>query len=180
MFTRNLPALGFVLVLTAVPALAQDTATHNKQTELVKGSRITIEGCVAAGVEKDTFVLGTVVEHGGAPVETGRKRVYWLDSPKHVRDHVGKQVQITGEIRDLERSEIELNGSAASSSGAKIEGPGAGEVKTKPTTIGVGTAQARAEADIPITLVKINVESVKVTRTVCGGPATATAVRPPG
>lgn len=176
MFIRYLP-FAVAFVLTALPASAQDTATHNRQTDLTKGMHITIEGCVARGEKADTFVLATVTELGGPPVETGKKRVYWLDSPKHVRSHVGKHVRITGRIRDLERSEIELESGAGPAGVVTIEGPGRGQVTVAPATIGVGTAQAKSEVDIPITLVKIDVDNVKAVRA-CG-PATATVVRPP-
>lgn len=191
MVTRNLLPLVIAFGVTALPAFAQDTATHNRQTELVKGTRITIEGCVAEGLKRDTYVLATVNELGGAPVETGKKRIYWLDSPKHVRKHVGHRVQIAGKIFDLERSEIEVDNDAGPSDTpvAKIEGPGQGEVQVPPSLIGVeqprlvgaltgGVVQGPEKVDVPITLIKIKVDDVKVVTGSCG-PAVATAVRPP-
>jgi hypothetical protein len=169
--TRYLPLLSIACALVAVPALAQTTAVHNEHNKLVKGNTIAIEGCVTAGEKSGTFVLGTVREIPGVPVETGRKRVYWLDSTKHVKGHVGHVVMLTGRIFDLERSEIEVELGAGETGGAvaRIEGPGMGEVKVPPALVGVGTSgQTAKQVDVPITLVKIKVDKVSVVRTTCG------------
>lgn len=97
-----------VLLLTTVVS-SQTTSEHNKRTELSKGASVTIEGCVAAGEHQGTFVLGTVKEVTAVNVETLRKRVYWLDSTYHIKNHVGHKVRIEGTVTDLERSEIEID-----------------------------------------------------------------------
>ena len=170
MLIRRISLGAAALLLSSVPAFAQDTATHNHQTELAKGSAIAIEGCVAAGEKADTFVIGAVKEIPGAPVQTGQRRFYWLDSTKHLRGHVGHYVQISGRIKDLERSEMEIELGAGENGGAvaTIEGPGQADVKVAPSIVGVGTAGlTQKEIDIPITLVKIGVDSVKVLKP-CG------------
>jgi hypothetical protein len=169
MLKRFLPAVAFV-ALAAQPVFAQDTATHNANTRLVKGASIAIEGCVAAGEKKDTYVMGTVKEVPGVPVETGNRRFYWIDNPKALRGHVGHQVQIAGRISDLERSEMEIDLGAGPNGGAvaKIEGPGMANVKVPPASVGVGTAgQTKKEVDIPITLVKIKVDKVTMLKAGC-------------
>src|SRR5688572_19299593 len=166
MLNRVIPAFGVMCVLTAMPASAQSTATHNRHTELTKGARVIIEGCVVAGTKTDTYLMSTVREVPGIAVETGRKRVYWLDSTKHIKGHVGHQVSVAGRVHDLERSEIEIDLGAGPRGGAvaKIEGPGGAEVESSAAKVGVapvGTA-GQAAPDVPITLVKIKVD--KVTR----------------
>jgi hypothetical protein len=165
MFNRLFPAVGAVCVLAAMPAFAQDTAQHNKRNEIAKGAAVTIEGCVTAGQKADTFVLGTVKEVQAVPVDMLRKRMYWLDSTKHIKGHVGYQVRISGRVQDLERSEIEIDLGAGPNGGAvaKIEGPGGAEVSTPVAKVALsGVANTQGEVDVPMTLVKIKVD--KVTR----------------
>ena len=167
MSSRGIALFSGALLLSAAPALAQDTAAHNRHTALAKGAAIAIEGCVAAGQKADTFVIGAVKEIPGAIVQTGQRRVYWLDSTKHLRGHVGHHVQINGRVKDLERSEMEVELGAGEGGGAvaKIEGPGRAEVQVAPAAVGVGTSgQTKKEVDIPILLVKIDVDNVKVLR----------------
>lgn len=168
---RYLPLAGAICVLTAMPALAQTTAQHNVRTELAKGADVVIEGCVAAGQKADTYVLGTVKEVEAVPVEMLRKRIYWLNSTKHIKDHVGHQVRIMGRVTDLERSEIEIDLGAGPNGGAvaKIEGPGGKDVKTTTAKVGVGPVGTggQLDADVPITLVKIDVTKVTMLKSTC-------------
>jgi hypothetical protein len=162
--------MSIACALVAVPAFAQTTAVHNEHNRLVKGDTIAIEGCVTAGEKAGTFALGTVREIPGIAIETGRKRIYWLDSTKHVKDHVGHVVRLTGRIFDLERSEIEVELGAGESGGAvaRIEGPGTKEVSVPPALVGVGTAgQTAKQVDVLITLVKIKVDKVAVVSRTC-------------
>ncbi|MDQ3069193.1 MAG: hypothetical protein M3R55_05630 [Acidobacteriota bacterium] len=164
-------AIGAACLLSTVPVMAQSTAAHNHQTQLSKGASIAIEGCVEAGLKKDTYLIGSVKEVPGAPVETGRWRIYWLDSTKHLKGHVGHMVQISGRIKDLERSEMEVELGAGEDGGAvaKIEGPGMAEVRVPAASVGTSTAgQTKKEVDIPITLVKIHVDKVTMIKAGCG------------
>lgn len=165
MMKKYFAAAGAICLLTAMPAAAQETAAHNRATELTKGDAVVIEGCVAAGEKDGTYVLGTVREVPGIDVQTGRKRIYWLDTTKHIKGHVGRQVRIAGRVTDLERSEIEVDLGAGANGGAiaKIEGPGMSDVKVPAGVVAVGTSGA----DVPITLVKIKVDKVTRLKTTC-------------
>ena len=166
MLKRYFPAFTAVCVLTALPALAQDHSAHKAQSKLVKGSSIAIEGCVTAGQKADTFVLGSVKEIPGAPVETGLRRIYWLDQ-KHLRGHTGHVVQIAGRIDKLETHEVEVKRGDDGGTWVEIEGPGA-QVKTSPATIGVGTSgQTKKEVDIPTTVVRLKVDKVTLVKNTC-------------
>jgi hypothetical protein len=172
---RYLPLAGAICVLTAIPALAQTTAQHNTRTELAKGADIVIEGCVAAGQKADTYLMATLKEVEAVPVEKMRKRVYWLNSTKHIKDHVGHQIRIAGRVTDLERSEIEIDLGAGPNGGAvaKIEGPGGKEVKTTAVKAGVGPVgtQGQLDADVPTELVKIDVTKVTMLNATCAAGA---------
>jgi len=166
MTIRRTSVVAVLCLSAALPLFAQDTAEHNRRTELAKGATVIIEGCVAAGQEPDTYVLGAIKEVQAAPVAHLRKRVYWLDSTKKVKGHLGHQLRITGRVQDLERSEIELELGARPHGGAvaTIEGPGNSDVSVAAATVGLGAVgtKAQSDADVPITLIKINVN--KVTR----------------
>jgi hypothetical protein len=167
MLKRYLPAFAAVCGLAVVPALAQEHTAH-QQAKLVKGASVAIEGCVTAGQKANTFVLGSVREIPGVPVDTGQKRIYWLDSTKHVRGHAGHVVRLEGRIDKLERHEIEVKlGDKGEAAWAEIEGPGA-QVKTAPATVGVGTSgQTAKEVDIPTTVVRLKVDKVTVVSNTC-------------
>jgi hypothetical protein len=91
-------------------------AAQNSGRDSVKGSLVTISGCVVTGKE-DSFVLTHVEEISGptstAPSATldgmaGLKggapgAIYWLseDSVKLMRGHLGHKVQVTGTITDV-------------------------------------------------------------------------------
>jgi len=158
MLKRYFPALSAVCMLTALPALAQDS-THHAQTKLMKGASIAIEGCVTRGAENDSYVLGSVKEIPGQPVETGLRRVYWLDSRKHVRDHVGYVVRLQGRIDKVGQDEIEVKNTREGMK-VEIEGP-AKQVTTSPAVVPVPTTGAK-ETDIRITTIRLKVD--KVTR----------------
>jgi hypothetical protein len=171
---KHLPAFAAACVLTALPAVAQDHAGHQAQTKLMKGASVSIEGCVTAGQKADTFVLGSVKEIPGVPVDTPQRRVYWLNSVKELRGHAGHVVRIDGRIDKLEQHEIEVKlGDAEGGAWVEIEGPGK-QVKTAPATIGVGTAgQTAKEVDIPTTVIRLDVDKVTMLKDSCGGPVHA-------
>lgn len=166
---RYFPALTAVCVLTALPALAQDHSAHQAQTKLMKGAAVAIEGCVTAGQKADTYVLGSVTEIPGAPVETGMRRFYWLNSTKQLRGHVGHVVRIAGRIDKIEKHELEVKLGANDDGSAvvEIEGPGK-QVKTSPATVGVSTAgQTAKEVDIPTTVIRLKVDKVTMLKGTC-------------
>ncbi len=101
-------ALGLGL---ATAAVAQEPGRDS-----VKGSAVTISGCVVTGKD-DSFVL-THVEELSGPTSTGPNAtldamaglkggapgvIYWLseDSVKLMRGHLGHKVQVTGTITDV-------------------------------------------------------------------------------
>ena len=162
---RSLSFAGAICVLTAMPALAQTTAQHNVRTELAKGADIVLEGCVAAGQKSGTYVLGPVKEVEAVPVEVIRKRVYWLNSTKDIKDHVGHLVRIMGRVTDLERSDIEIDLGAGPNGGAvaKIEGPGGKDVSTTTAKAGVSAVNTKAQPDADVLILLVKMDVTKVT-----------------
>jgi len=102
----------------ATAAVAQEPGRDS-----VKGSMVTITGCVVTGKE-DSFVLTHVEEISGptssAPNATldgmaGLKGgapgvIYWLsqDSVKLMRGHLGHKVQVTGTITDVSSGTLQV------------------------------------------------------------------------
>jgi len=167
---NHIAVLAAALTLAAVPARAQDHASHRAETKLMKGASVAIEGCVTAGQKPNTFVLGSVKEIPGQPVETGLRRVYWLDSTTSLRGHVGHRVQIAGRIDRLEKHEIEVKLGDDGKGGAvvEIEGPG-GQIKTSPAAAGIVTSgQTAKEVDIPTTVIRLEVDKVTMLNDSCG------------
>lgn len=88
----------------------------------VKGSPVTITGCVAAS-DSDSFVLTHVQKvspQGVAPaanvlgatgIEPGPgEPIYWLskDSIKRMRGHVGHRVEVTGTVTDVSTGTVQI------------------------------------------------------------------------
>jgi hypothetical protein len=89
--------------------------------------------------------------------------VYWLDSVKDVKKHVGRQIRIVGKVDDVEQREMEVKSGADEGDGwyVEIEGPGR-DVRTPAANVGVSATGRRNEADdIKPTLVKLKVQDVK-------------------
>jgi hypothetical protein len=108
-------SLALALGLTAVVAAAETP-------EAVKGSPVTITGCVAES-DSDSFVLTHVqnisepgavarnVSLGATGLQGGSAEViYWLskDSIKKMRGHVGQRVEVTGTITDVSTGTVEI------------------------------------------------------------------------
>ena len=105
-------ALG--LGLMAVGATADSHTT-------VKGSPVTITGCVA-GSDSDSFVLTHVQKVMGAAmpesdvvlgahgIESAGEVIYWLshDSVKKMQGHVGHRVEVTGTVTDLSTGTVKI------------------------------------------------------------------------
>ena len=158
-------SLGAAQGNSATPGAAQGNADGKKYD---KGATVTLQGCVIAGEKKDTYVLGRVQEWPAANSDMGKygQRMYWIDKKgDDMRAHLGHQIQLTGKITDVEKSEIEMKaGDNGIGSVVEIEGPGR-NVVTPPANAGV--AANHGTKDIPITLLKLKVEELKMISSSC-------------
>jgi hypothetical protein len=96
------------------------TAAAEEPSPLVKGTIVTLSGCVA-GADSDSFVF-THVERlvpevttpamlGASGMEGGEGEViYWLskDSVKKMRGHAGQRVEVTGKITDVSTGTVKI------------------------------------------------------------------------
>lgn len=154
---KHISAVAMACGFAGAVTLAQDHSAHQSQAKLTKGSSVAIEGCVTAGEKADTYVLGTVKEIPGQPMETGKRRVYWVER-KHLRGHVGHVVQLAGRIDDVETHELEVK---TNDDGVVVEIEADGrQVKTTPGTVPVPTSGTAKEVDIPTTVIKLKVDKV--------------------
>jgi hypothetical protein len=163
---------GFALIIALglggglSPVSAQAQADGKK---FDKGATVTLQGCVVAAEKKDTFILTQVREWPIANSDVGKfgKRYYWIEKTDKMRDHLGHTIQISGEITDVVKSEIELKaGESGNGFTVEIEGPGK-NVVTPAGNAAVRTDSRPNTDDIPITLLKLKVNDVKMTASTC-------------
>ena len=158
-------ATGFTFVTTAAQS-HQDHKGHHGWGS--KGQEVVLTACVERGQKDDTFVLTQVADVPVHPATMGRV-VYWLNSVKDVKKHVGRQVRIEGKIDDVEQSEMEVKAGDDDGEGwyVEIEGPGR-DVRTPAANVGVSPADRDDEADdIKTTLVRLKVQDVKRVADAC-------------
>jgi len=164
---RTAAALALAAGLTTLGPL--DAAQRNADGKKYdKGSTVTLQGCVVAGDKKDTYVLGHVREWPMADSDMGKhgRRMYWIDKKgDDMKEHLGHQIQVTGKITDVKKSEIEMEDSARKDGQVvEIEGPGR-NVET--TAANAGVAANHGTEDIPITLLMLKVEELKMISSSC-------------
>ena len=159
-------ALGFAAGIPAVSAEQGDGKKYEK------GAVVTLQGCVVAGQNKDTYVLTNVREWPMGNSDMGKygKRYYWIDKAgKDMKGHMGHTIQVIGKISDVEKSEIEFKaGDNAMGMNVEIEGPGKDVVTSGANAnVAVPAGQKAGKNDIPITLLKVKVEEIKMTAATC-------------
>jgi hypothetical protein len=180
-------AVAAALVMAAAPIAAQSQqqsttqapAASTPRPQAASGAKLTLHGCVRAGVEKDTVLMTDVTEvpqagRSALPTEAhGRKVLFWLDRDDDLKAHVGRMVEVTGTPAGLEESEVELKAGRQKGGGlvAEFEGPGR-DVKASNETVGqaLGTSgrTASEKNDIKTFLMKVKVESVRPVAGTCG------------
>jgi hypothetical protein len=166
--THRSPAVAF-LAAALVSASAAATAAAQDPHEVRVGSSVNITTCVVRSVDDDDeFVLTDIVDVPAHPPIAG-KVVYWIDDEDKVEAFVGKRIQFTARIKDVDRKEIEIK----PGKGIEIEGPG-GEVLARPEQVGLTPVStvAGGEATVRTTLVELDVEG---TPTVVAGGCPARA-----
>jgi hypothetical protein len=154
-------ALGVSAAMTAVSAQQADDKRYEK------GATVSLQGCVVAAEQKDTWVLTQVREWPAASSDMGKfgKRYYWLDKlGKDLRAHGGHTIQVTGKITEVKKSEIDVkSGEVDGGMNVEIEGPGK-DVRTTAENAQVGALTGK---DIPITLLKVKVDDIKMVAANC-------------
>jgi hypothetical protein len=163
--SRSLVVLAIMLAAAPLAGASQTANSTEK--------KITFHGCVMPGIDRDTYLVTQVMEvpgPGGATmpaVAHGRRVLFWLHRDDDMKKHVGHMVEVRGQFRDLEESEIELKPGKQKEGGliVEFEGPGK-DVRASTSTVGpaVGTAGrvVPGKNDVPTYLAHINVEEVKM------------------
>jgi hypothetical protein len=154
-------SVGFGIASAA--AQPQDHSAHQR----TKGQSVTLMSCVEKGLKPDTFILTHTADVPVHPTTMGRV-VYWLDSVKPLRSHVGHQVRIMGTVSDVKQAEMEVKLGEDAEGGwtVEIEGPGR-DVRTTPERAGVPTARSNQKTDIKTTLVKLKVTDITMVADRC-------------
>jgi hypothetical protein len=142
---------------------------------------ITLTGCVLKG--EGGLLLTDVVEHapGGvvatpeaaaAPVVPGPLVFYWLDDDDDLDEHIGRRVQVRGELEgDVDKGEIELERDGplvrleVRSGGRRVK------ASVPVENVAVGTAGVLAEdedkVEMDVRIRKLDVESVALVAATC-------------
>jgi hypothetical protein len=159
-----LAAVAVAGALALADASAQSRPDHRDHQDHgwgSKGQEVRLTACVERGQNDDTFILTDVADVPVHPATMGRV-VYWLNTVKDVKKHVGRQIRIEAEIDKVEQSEIEVKSGDDDGDGwyVEIEGPGR-DVRTDAANVGVSTAGRKDEEDdIKTTLVRLKVDDV--------------------
>ncbi|MDO8681463.1 MAG: hypothetical protein Q7R30_23345 [Acidobacteriota bacterium] len=152
------------MALSSSSAFAQS----KPDDERAVGSKVTLSTCVEKGQKADTFVMTHVAAVPAHAPSHGRV-VYWFDSVKPLRAHVGHQVNIMGTITDVDSEEMEVKLGEDGKGGwtVEVEGPGR-DVKATPAQLGVSTAGRKSgKADIQTTVVKVKIDTLTMVSASC-------------
>jgi hypothetical protein len=157
-----LVAAGLAVTTAAMAAQDRSAAHHNV------GQNVTLTSCVEKGQTPDTFILTKTSDVPVHPPTLGRV-VYWLDTVKPLREHVGHQVRVVGSITEVKQGEMEVKLGDDEKGGwvVEIEGPGR-DVRTTPEKAGVAVEGRESQKDdIKTTVVKLKVSDVTMTSSTC-------------
>ena len=164
-YLRNAVAAISLTALVASPAFVH---AQEKKWGTV-GQAVTLTSCVEKGHRADTFILTHVADVPVHPATMG-KVVYWLDSVKELRKHVGHQVRVIGAITEVKQGEMEVKAGDDSKGGwyVEIEGPGK-DVETTPSKAGVESTAGRQSGknDVKTTLVRLKVNEITMVAASC-------------
>ena len=160
------------MLMAAAPIAAAQQSSSSSRVPSAAGGKITLQGCVRPGVDKDQVIVTDTMEIAEAgksaiPTEAhGRKVIFWLDRDDALKPLVNRKVEITGMQGKIEKSEIELKAGHQKAGGlvVEFEGPGR-DVKASNDVVGqpLGTSGrvAAGKNDIPDFLVRVKVDSVR-------------------
>jgi hypothetical protein len=143
-------------------------AQSKPDDERAVGSKMTLDTCVEKGVKKDSFVMTNAIAVPAHAASHGRV-IYWLDSVKKLRDHVGHQVHITGTITDVDSAEMEVKLGEDGKGGwtVELEGPGKDVVATPEQAQLSTTGRSSGKADVKTTVVKMKIDTLTMVGATC-------------
>lgn len=165
--TRMKTALTVALALGTIGLGAQPPAVT------VDGDDITIRGCVTeAGTSsaaapsvlvwsRSDIMLAAAETLGEHAAVTGRV-FYWLDDEEDLSSRLGKRVEITGDLEDLEKGELEIEQDGDGYTKVKLELDGKSEEARVPTSWLGMSPRGDSDEDIDIAARKIDVDDIKV------------------
>ncbi len=152
--------LSACLVLAAATS-ASAQSSSGRPGDKIAPQPIALTGCVAAGIEPDTYMLSHVLTNvlrADTPVGTsGSSRpdvVYWLNSPGKLKPHVGHQVLVTGTLDN------DVSGTKVEEKDGKVELKNG--MKKVEVPEGTAAAEAVKPGGVTRTSYKVRVQSVKM------------------
>ncbi len=171
---RIIMAASMALALTGSSLLwaaaRPDTATPDPKV----GTRITITGCLHDGTAHDSYVLLGVTERPAGstgPILPEPWVIYWLDSTRGLKEHVGEMVDITGTVTERKKKPgtitIAIDPSETRSTDVRVES-GTDSATTekfndRPRPVGTSSAPPTLEVSRPVYILKVeSIRTVKV------------------
>jgi hypothetical protein len=168
---KTLAAAALLSAAVTYPLAAQQPIVS------IDGDSITITGCLARVTASPSIAPTSLVWSKGdlmlagaaaaganvaVPVGTtgvGDRVFYWLDEEEDLTEHLGKRVQITGEVNDFETGEIEVDRDGDYAN-VKLELDGEEEeIRIPMAFLGRGI---RDDVDLEIVARKVDVDGVDV------------------
>lgn len=165
-------ALALALLSISAPLAAQQPAPQPPGAAAFDvGATVQLQGCVVEGERKGTYAFSRVTAWPLAESPNGiyGPRHFWLsEAAQHLTNNVGRTIQVTGTIVEVQESEIERNPGYSSKGGERvaIELPG-GDVITSIDLSGVAKSDQGSRVDMKITLLKVKVSSMLVVMQRC-------------
>jgi uncharacterized membrane protein len=143
-------------------------AQSKPDDERAVGSKMTLNTCVEKGQKKDSFIMTHAVAVP-AHAESHGRVIYWLDSVKQLRAHVGHQVHINGTITDVDSEEMEVKLGEDGKGGwtVELEGPGKDVIATAAQAQVSTAGRTSGKADIKTTVVKVKIDSLTMVGSTC-------------
>ena len=142
----------------------QATASDQKQAG-ARPTPITQTGCLTAN--GDRFVLTDLERRSESATDQPTTQAYQLvGNDEELRQHVGKQVRVTGEAEPTQVSEVRESTPPAPQSGTSGTGTATGTAGQKPESAGA-QPQVKSETETRLEVTKLRVQSVTPTGESC-------------
>ena len=151
-------------------AAGQPAATPDPKV----GTRITITGCLHEGTVHDSYVLLGVTERPAGSPPPGPPvpwAIYWLDSTRGLKAHLGEMVDITGKVTERKKKlgtiTVAIDPTETRSTDVRVES-GTDTVNTekfndRPRPAGTPAAPPTLEVSRPVYVLKVeSIRTIKV------------------
>lgn len=158
--------------LTVALALAATGAARQRPAVTVDGDDITIRGCVseprASSVAAPSVLVWSrsdimlaAAEALGQPAGVTGRVFYWLEDDEDLSKHLGRRVEIKGDLEDIEKGKVEIEEDDGYTK-VKLELDDKTEEAHVPTAWLRASPRGDSDQELDIAARKIDVDDIKV------------------